>query len=54
MTGDFSTEEYLYLQRIVHRVSEAVRVEVEAEREEEMAALAVRIGRRMVEQNATP
>jgi ATP adenylyltransferase len=31
-TGDFSVEEYLDLQRVVHRVAEAVRAEVEAER----------------------
>jgi diadenosine tetraphosphate (Ap4A) HIT family hydrolase len=32
VTGDFSTEEYLALQRLVYRVSEAVREEVGAER----------------------
>jgi ATP adenylyltransferase len=32
VTGDFSMEEYLDLQRVVYRVSEAVRQEVQAER----------------------
>jgi len=32
VTGDFTLEEYLALQSVVHRVSEAVRLEVEAER----------------------
>lgn len=32
VTGDFSREEYLALQRVVYRVSEAVRKEVGAER----------------------
>ncbi len=32
VTGDFTTEEYLALQRTVHRVAEAVRQEVKAER----------------------
>ena len=32
VTGDFSVEEYLSLQRLVHRVTEAVREEVGAER----------------------
>ena len=32
VTGDFSREEYLDLQRVVYRVSEAVRQEVQAER----------------------
>ena len=32
MTGDFSMEEYLDLQRLVYRVTEAVREEVGAER----------------------
>ena len=32
MTGDFSLEEYLDLQRLVYRVAEAVREEVGAER----------------------
>ena len=32
VTGDFTVDEYLDLQRIVHRVSEAVREEVGAER----------------------
>ena len=31
-TGDFTVEEYLDLQRVVHRVAEAVRAEVGAER----------------------
>ena len=33
MAGDFTPEEYLGLQRVVHRVAEAVREEVGAERE---------------------
>jgi len=32
VTGDFTVDEYLDLQRLVHRVSEAVREEVGAER----------------------
>lgn len=32
VTGDFASDEYLGLQRLVYRVSEAVRREVEAER----------------------
>jgi diadenosine tetraphosphate (Ap4A) HIT family hydrolase len=32
VAGDFTMEEYLGLQRVVHRVAEAVRVEVGAER----------------------
>lgn len=32
VTGDFSVDEYLGLQRVVYRVSEAVRMEVGAER----------------------
>ncbi len=32
VTGDFSIEEYLALQRIVYRVAEAIRAEVEPER----------------------
>lgn len=32
VTGDFSVEEYLALQRVVYAVSEAVRLETEAER----------------------
>ena len=32
VTGDFTVEEYLGLQRLVYRVTEAVRVEVGAER----------------------
>jgi diadenosine tetraphosphate (Ap4A) HIT family hydrolase len=32
VTGDFTVEEYLGLQRVVHRVAEAVREEVGAER----------------------
>ncbi len=32
VTGDFSLEEYLHLQRLVYRVAEAVRRTVEAER----------------------
>jgi diadenosine tetraphosphate (Ap4A) HIT family hydrolase len=32
VTGDYSVEEYLELQRVVYRVAEAVRQEVDAER----------------------
>jgi len=32
VAGDFTVEEYLGLQRVVHRVAEAVRVEAQAER----------------------
>ncbi len=32
VTGDFSVEEYLALQRVIYRVAEAVRQEVQAER----------------------
>lgn len=32
VTGDFTVEEYLELQRMIHRVGEAVRVETNAER----------------------
>jgi len=32
LTGDYSAEEYLGLQRVVYRVAEAVRAEVDAER----------------------
>jgi diadenosine tetraphosphate (Ap4A) HIT family hydrolase len=32
VTGDFTIEEYLYLQQLVYRVSEAIRAEVGAER----------------------
>jgi ATP adenylyltransferase len=32
VTGDFSIDEYLNLQRVIHRVTEAVRLEIRAER----------------------